>query len=86
MLASKWVFLEELSYGAKSCRMSMGFIFSLLIFIHSLYSLFRYAADAYAIFCTGKWDQVQPEDHMLNLYWNHLAGYVDPEELDDSLP
>lgn len=32
----------------------------------------RYAADAYAIFCTGKWDQVRPNDHMLNHYWKFL--------------
>ncbi|XP_075635687.1 uncharacterized protein LOC142607907 isoform X2 [Castanea sativa] len=29
-------------------------------------------ADAYAIFCTGKWDQVRPNDHMLNHYWKFL--------------
>ncbi|KAF2604482.1 hypothetical protein F2Q70_00025205 [Brassica cretica] len=31
-----------------------------------------YAADAYAIFCNGKWDCVRPDDHMLNYYWEFL--------------
>lgn len=33
----------------------------------------RYAADAYAIFCTGKWERVRPTDHMLNKYWDFLC-------------
>ncbi|KAJ6291200.1 hypothetical protein OIU76_023290 [Salix suchowensis] len=32
----------------------------------------KYAADAYAIFCTGRWDRVVPEDHMLTRYWEFL--------------
>ncbi|KAF9661353.1 hypothetical protein SADUNF_Sadunf19G0059200 [Salix dunnii] len=32
----------------------------------------QYAADAYAIFCTGRWDRVVPEDHMLTRYWEFL--------------
>ncbi|XP_070052614.1 methyl-CpG-binding domain protein 4-like protein [Nicotiana tomentosiformis] len=32
----------------------------------------KYAVDAYAIFCTGKWHQVHPDDHMLNKYWEFL--------------
>lgn len=32
----------------------------------------RYAADAYAIFCTGKWNEVKPKDHVLNKYWDFL--------------
>ncbi|KAJ6748905.1 METHYL-CPG-BINDING PROTEIN [Salix purpurea] len=34
----------------------------------------KYAADAYAIFCTGKWEQVRPNDHMLNRYWEYLCS------------
>ncbi|CAA3021354.1 methyl- -binding domain 4 isoform X1 [Olea europaea subsp. europaea] len=34
----------------------------------------KYAADAYAIFCTGKWDRVRPLDHMLTKYWEFLCG------------
>ncbi|KAL0336623.1 UNVERIFIED_CONTAM: Methyl-CpG-binding domain protein 4-like protein [Sesamum radiatum] len=30
----------------------------------------KYAADTYAIFCTGKWERVRPVDHMLVKYWN----------------
>lgn len=37
----------------------------------------RYAADAYAIFCTGKWDRVKPADHMLNYYWKFLHSIRD---------
>ncbi|CAL5370365.1 unnamed protein product [Camellia sinensis] len=33
-----------------------------------------YAADAYAIFCTGKWDRVRPTDRMLNKYWSFLCS------------
>lgn len=32
----------------------------------------KYAADAYAIFCTGKWDRVTPRDHKLTEYWRYL--------------
>ncbi|KAL9689474.1 hypothetical protein QQ045_009860 [Rhodiola kirilowii] len=31
-------------------------------------------ADAYAKFCTGKWEQVIPTDHMLNKYWDILVA------------
>ncbi|KAL3641469.1 hypothetical protein CASFOL_016437 [Castilleja foliolosa] len=34
----------------------------------------KYAADAYAIFCTGKWDRVRPVDHMLVKYWEFISG------------
>ncbi|KAL6557053.1 hypothetical protein OROHE_006929 [Orobanche hederae] len=34
----------------------------------------KYAADAYAIFCTGKWERVRPIDHMLVKYWDFLCG------------
>ncbi|KAL2474312.1 Uncharacterized protein Adt_35048 [Abeliophyllum distichum] len=37
----------------------------------------KYAADAYAIFCTGKWDLVRPWDHMLTKYWEFLCGQED---------
>ncbi|KAK1311315.1 hypothetical protein QJS10_CPA08g00747 [Acorus calamus] len=32
----------------------------------------KYAADAYAIFCTGKWHDVVPVDGKLVKYWNFL--------------
>ncbi|GFQ01450.1 methyl-cpg-binding domain protein 4 [Phtheirospermum japonicum] len=37
----------------------------------------KYAADAYAIFCTGKWERVKPIDHMLVKYWEFLCGNLD---------
>ncbi|PHU25267.1 hypothetical protein BC332_03599 [Capsicum chinense] len=40
--------------------------------VTQLHGIGKYAADAYAIFCTGKWDQVEPSDHMLNKYWDFL--------------
>ncbi|XP_061357188.1 methyl-CpG-binding domain protein 4-like protein [Gastrolobium bilobum] len=40
--------------------------------VTQLHGVGKYAADAYAIFCTGKWDQVRPADHKLNEYWEWL--------------
>ncbi|QHO07636.1 uncharacterized protein LOC107639420 isoform X1 [Arachis ipaensis] len=53
--------------------------------VTQLHGVGKYAADAYAIFCTGKWDRVTPTDHMLNHYWEflhetHGMGY--DKELD----
>ncbi|KAM6570833.1 hypothetical protein CsatA_014913 [Cannabis sativa] len=41
--------------------------------VTQLHGIGKYAADAYAIFCTGKWDLVRPADHMLNYYWDFLS-------------
>ncbi|KAF5202278.1 Methyl-cpg-binding domain protein 4-like protein [Thalictrum thalictroides] len=41
--------------------------------VTQLHGVGKYAADAYAIFCTGKWDRVKPVDHMLNKYWEYLC-------------
>ncbi|KAE8720621.1 Lysyl-tRNA synthetase isoform 1 [Hibiscus syriacus] len=43
-------------------------------YVTELHGVGKYAADAYAIFCTGKGDRVTPTDHMLNHYWNFLYG------------
>ncbi|GAQ80003.1 hypothetical protein KFL_000440050 [Klebsormidium nitens] len=32
----------------------------------------KYAADAHAIFCEGRWQEVVPHDHMLNRYWEWM--------------
>nr|DAD38837.1 TPA_asm: hypothetical protein HUJ06_013159 [Nelumbo nucifera] len=40
--------------------------------VTQLHGVGKYAADAYAIFCTGKWDRIRPTDHMLNKYWDFL--------------
>ncbi|CAM8943001.1 unnamed protein product [Rhodiola kirilowii] len=42
--------------------------------VTQLHGVGKYAADAYAIFCTGKWEQVIPTDHMLNRYWDFLVA------------
>ncbi|XP_024993544.1 uncharacterized protein LOC112527259 isoform X1 [Cynara cardunculus var. scolymus] len=34
--------------------------------VTQLHGVGKYAADAYAIFCTGHWKRVRPKDHMLN--------------------
>ncbi|XP_073035151.1 uncharacterized protein [Primulina eburnea] len=35
----------------------------------------KYAADAYAIFCTGKWERVRPCDKELVKYWRYLCDH-----------
>ncbi|XP_057445312.1 methyl-CpG-binding domain protein 4-like protein isoform X2 [Lotus japonicus] len=40
--------------------------------VTQLHGVGKYAADAYAIFCTGKWDRVTPSDHKLVKYWEFL--------------
>nr|XP_007163978.1 hypothetical protein PHAVU_L0004001g [Phaseolus vulgaris]ESW35972.1 hypothetical protein PHAVU_L0004001g [Phaseolus vulgaris] len=40
--------------------------------VTQLHGVGKYAADAYAIFVTGKSDRVRPTDHMLNYYWEFL--------------
>ncbi|KAF3782714.1 Methyl-CpG-binding domain protein [Nymphaea thermarum] len=40
--------------------------------VTELHGIGKYAADAYAIFCTGRWMDVRPNDHMLNKYWDFL--------------
>ncbi|KAJ1425419.1 DNA glycosylase [Sesbania bispinosa] len=40
--------------------------------VTQLHGVGKYAADAYAIFCTGKWDRVRPSDHKLTDYWKFL--------------
>ncbi|XP_027078603.1 uncharacterized protein [Coffea arabica] len=42
--------------------------------VTQLHGIGKYAADAYAIFCTGKWDRVTPSDHKLNEYWDFLRA------------
>ncbi|XP_047307578.1 DNA ligase 1 [Impatiens glandulifera] len=42
--------------------------------VTQLHGIGKYAADAYAIFCTGEWERVRPTDHMLNKYWEFLCN------------
>ncbi|GBG90817.1 hypothetical protein CBR_g51322 [Chara braunii] len=40
--------------------------------VTQLHGIGKYGADAYAIFCQGRWREVQPEDHVLTDYWRFL--------------
>ncbi|KAK8533822.1 hypothetical protein V6N13_028491 [Hibiscus sabdariffa] len=55
-------------------RMSQEYLWKEWTYVTELHGVGKYAADAYAIFCTGKGDRVTPTDHMLNHYWNFLYG------------
>ncbi|KAF5468673.1 hypothetical protein F2P56_012810 [Juglans regia] len=53
-------------------RFSQDYMGDTWKYVTDLYGVGKYAADAYAIFCTGKWDRVRPTDYMLNYYWEYL--------------
>lgn len=53
-------------------QFSMEYLSESWTHVTQLHGVGKYAADAYAIFCTGKWDRVRPTDHMLNYYWDFL--------------
>ncbi|TYH84138.1 hypothetical protein ES332_D02G178500v1 [Gossypium tomentosum] len=55
-------------------RMSQEYLWKEWTHVTELHGVGKYAADAYAIFCTRKGDRVTPTDHMLNHYWNFLYG------------
>ncbi|OMO58829.1 hypothetical protein CCACVL1_25331 [Corchorus capsularis] len=55
-------------------RMSKEYLFKEWTYVTELHGIGKYAADAYAIFCTGMGHRVIPMDHMLNYYWNFLYG------------
>lgn len=40
--------------------------------VTQLHGVGEYARDAYAIFCEGRWKEVQPKDIVLNDYWQWL--------------
>ncbi|KAJ9678057.1 hypothetical protein PVL29_022827 [Vitis rotundifolia] len=46
--------------------------------VTQLHGIGKYAADAYAIFCSGDWGLVVPNDHMLVKYWKHLFKVIAP--------
>lgn len=50
--------------------------------VTQLHGVGKYAADAYAIFCTGHWNRVVPKDHMLNRYWEWLHENKEALQLD----
>uniref|UniRef100_A0A7N0VCB8 Uncharacterized protein n=1 Tax=Kalanchoe fedtschenkoi TaxID=63787 RepID=A0A7N0VCB8_KALFE len=53
-------------------RLSQEYLDDSWTHVTQLHGVGKYGADAYAIFCTGKWEQVKPIDHMLVKYWNFL--------------
>ncbi|CAA7047601.1 unnamed protein product [Microthlaspi erraticum] len=53
-------------------RLSQEYLEENWTHVTQLHGVGKYAADAYAIFCNGKWDCVSPDDHMLNYYWDYL--------------
>ncbi|XP_060192914.1 methyl-CpG-binding domain protein 4-like protein [Lycium barbarum] len=53
-------------------RLSQEYLGKTWTHVTQLHGIGKYAADAYAIFCTGKWDRVHPNDHMLTKYWEFL--------------
>ncbi|XP_039163645.1 methyl-CpG-binding domain protein 4-like protein isoform X3 [Eucalyptus grandis] len=53
-------------------RMSREYLDESWTHVTQLHGVGKYAADAYAIFCTGKWKEVHPLDHKLNDYWQYL--------------
>ncbi|XP_065853904.1 uncharacterized protein [Euphorbia lathyris] len=59
-------------------RMSEEYLGDEWTHVTQLHGIGKYAADAYAIFCTGKWDEVIPNDHMLNYYWDFLHKINQP--------
>lgn len=54
-------------------RLSCEYLDESWTHVTQLHSVGKYAADAYAIFCTGKWERVRPTDHMLDKYWDFLC-------------
>ncbi|MCO5566940.1 hypothetical protein L7F22_020623 [Adiantum nelumboides] len=42
--------------------------------VGQLHGIGKYATDAYAIFCEGRWQEVKPEDHKLVDYWKYLCA------------
>ncbi|KAL6953659.1 Methyl-CpG-binding domain protein 4-like protein [Sarracenia purpurea var. burkii] len=55
-------------------RLSCEYLGETWTHVTQLHGVGKYAADAYAIFCTGKWERVKPTDHILNKYWQFLCS------------
>lgn len=54
-------------------RLSQEYLEESWTHVTQLHGVGKYAADAYAIFCTGYWEHVEPTDHMLNHYRDFLS-------------
>ncbi|XP_042021435.1 methyl-CpG-binding domain protein 4-like protein [Salvia splendens] len=60
-------------------RLSAQYVTESWTHVTQLIGVGKYAADAYAIFCNGKWERVKPVDHMLVKYWEFLRKlYANP--------
>ncbi|XP_054815882.1 methyl-CpG-binding domain protein 4-like protein [Prosopis cineraria] len=53
-------------------RLSSEYLNDSWTHVPQLHGVGKYAADAYAIFCTGGWREVTPKDHKLVDYWRFL--------------
>ncbi|GLJ11271.1 hypothetical protein SUGI_0150060 [Cryptomeria japonica] len=53
-------------------RFSQEYLSDEWTYVSQLHGIGKYAADAYAIFCTGFWKDVQPDDRKLVPYWEDL--------------
>ncbi|XP_078434974.1 DNA glycosylase superfamily protein [Wolffia australiana] len=53
-------------------RMSQQYMTHEWTHVTQLHGIGKYAADAYAIFCSGRWMDVKPNDHKLVDYWRFL--------------
>ncbi|KAL9178179.1 hypothetical protein ABFS82_01G108400 [Erythranthe guttata] len=69
-------------------RFSQEYLNGIWTHVTQLPGIGKYAADAYAIFCTGKWERVRPIDHMLVKYWEFLCDNFGvksiPQDLSDA--
>lgn len=72
-------------------RLSREYLLGSWTHVTDLTGVGKYAADAYAIFCTGKWERVRPCDKELVRYWRQLRWHFsskgtssDPQLIPDS--
>lgn len=59
-------------------RLSREYLDDSWTHVTQLHGIGKYAADAYAIFCSGDWGLVVPNDHMLVKYWKYLYQVITP--------
>ncbi|KZV22831.1 methyl-CpG-binding domain protein 4-like [Dorcoceras hygrometricum] len=60
-------------------RLSREYLEESWTYVTDLHGVGKYAADAYAIFCTGKWERVKPCDKELARYWENLCNHFSSE-------
>ncbi|KAI0511760.1 hypothetical protein KFK09_012392 [Dendrobium nobile] len=71
--------IESLGLQNKRARdireMSRQYLKDGWTYVTELHGVGKYAADAYAIFCVGKPEDVVPDDHMLVKYWEYVVQW-----------